>query len=159
MRIWLLASIVALVITACGDNTREYEQYTDFNERQWVVGEKPRFEFEIVNVQQKYNLYGNIRNTVSYPYARLFYTYSLQDSTGKEIEKNLMSEFLFDSKSGKPFGKSGLGDLYDHRFIMLKDFQFKNPGKYAVTFEQFMRMDTLQGISAVGLRVEKAEAQ
>lgn len=158
MRIWLLASIVALVVMACGDNSRQFEEYTDLNERQWLVGEKPRFEFEIANVQQKYNLYGNIRNTVSYPYARLFYTYTLQDSTGKEIEKNLLSEFLFDAKSGKPFGKSGLGDLYDHRFIMLKDFQFKNPGKYVVTFEQFMRMDTLQGISAVGLRVEKAEA-
>jgi gliding motility-associated lipoprotein GldH len=159
MRIVLAGCVVAVLLVACGDSQRVYEQNTDFNERLWLVKEKPKFEFEITNVQQKYNLYGNIRNTVSYPYARLFYTYYLQDSTGRELQKNLMGEFLFDAKTGKPFGKSGIGDLYDHRFIMLKDYQFKSPGKYSVTFEQFMRMDTLQGITAVGLRIEKAGAE
>ena len=66
-----------------------------------------------------------------------------------------MTVLLFDAKTGKPLGKSGIGDLYDHRFILLNNYKFKNKGKYRIVFEQFMRMDTLPGIMAVGLRVEK----
>jgi gliding motility-associated lipoprotein GldH len=154
MRILVTLCITAIVIAAC-DDTRVYEQITDFEKRQWVVTDKPQFEFQIEDVSQKYNLYGNIRNAVSYPYARLFFTYYLQDSSGAEIQKKLMTEFLFDAKTGKPFGKGGIGDLYDHRFLLLKDYQFERKGNYTVKFEQFMRLDTLPGIFAVGLRVEK----
>jgi len=157
MRRFWAAGLIAVTLVACGDSKRVYEQNVDMNERVWMVSDKPKFEFEIDNTPQRYNLYGNTRNTVSYPYARLFFTYYLQDSTGRELQKNLVGEFLFDAKTGKPFGKSGIGDLYDHQFLMLKDYQFKSPGKYAVTLEQFMRMDTLKGITAVGLRIEKAE--
>jgi len=153
-----LSALCILVIFFAGcDDTRVYEQITDFEKRQWVNTEAPEFEFVIKNTNDKYNLYGDIRNSVSYPYSRFFFTYYLQDSTGADLQEELMTEFLFDAKTGKPFGKSGIGDLYDHRFLLLKDYQFKNKGKYTVTFEQFMRMDTLPGIVAVGLRVEKVE--
>jgi gliding motility-associated lipoprotein GldH len=68
-----------------------------------------------------------------------------------------MTEFLFDAKTGKPFGKSGIGDLYDHQFLLLQDYQFITAGKYHLELEQFMRQDTLPGILAVGVRVEKAK--
>jgi gliding motility-associated lipoprotein GldH len=72
------------------------------------------------------------------------------------MKRALMTEYLFDAKTGKPFGKSGIGDLYDHRFLLLKNYQFKSKGKYRMKFEQFMRTDTLPGILAVGLRVERS---
>jgi gliding motility-associated lipoprotein GldH len=156
MRIFLLLCITTLFLAGCDDN-RVFEQIIDLDKRQWVMTEKPEFEFVVDETIAKYNLYCDIRNSVSYPYSRFFFTYYLQDSTGVEIKKALMTEFLFDAKTGKPFGKSGIGDLYDHRFLLLKDYEFKNKGKYRVKFEQFMRMDTLSGIMAVGLRVEKAE--
>jgi len=156
MRILSALCISIILLTSC-DDTRVFEQIIDFEKRQWLIDEKPQFEFVIENINDKYNLYGDIRNSVSYPYSRFFFTYYLQDSTGVELQNKLMTEFLFDAKTGKPFGKSGIGDLYDHRFLLLRNYQFKHKGKYKVTFEQFMRMDTLPGILAVGLRVEKAE--
>ena len=155
MRPLVAFCIVAFSLMAC-DDSRVYEQVTDFEKRQWVVSEKPQFDFVIQDTVTRYNLYGYIRNAVSYPYSRLFFTYYLNDSTGHELERNLVSEFLFDAKTGKPFGKSGIGDLYDHRFVLLKDYRFKSSGKYRLELEQFMRLDTLPGILAVGVRVEKA---
>lgn len=155
MRIFLLLFITTLFFTACDDN-RVFEKIVDFEDRQWLVSEKPEFEFVIDNTGTQYNLYCNIRNTVSYPNSRFFFTYYLQDSTGAEIKRALMTEYLFDAKTGKPFGKSGIGDLYDHRFLLLKKHQFPYKGKYRVKFEQFMRTDTLPGILAVGLRVERS---
>jgi gliding motility-associated lipoprotein GldH len=154
MRILLAVCVVAL-LWACDDN-RVYEDIKDFDQRQWNVSEKPSFEFLIDDTNIKYNLYSDVRNSVSYPYSRFFYTYYLQDSSGQELQKKLMTQFLFDAKTGKPLGKSGIGDLYDHRFLLLKDYQFKAKGTYRIVFEQFMRMETLPGMVAVGLRVEKS---
>jgi gliding motility-associated lipoprotein GldH len=147
---------LAILLGAC-DDTRVYEQYHDFDGQFWRVSDKPKFEFVIDDPQTKYNIYGNVRNAVSYPWSRFFMTYYLQDSSGAVMKKNLMNEFLFDTKSGEPFGKSGLGDVYDHQFLLLKDFQFPYKGKYSIAFEHFMRTDSLDGVLAVGLRVEKAK--
>ena len=146
----------AILLTAC-DARRVYEYNQDFKNRSWNVTDTASFEFIIRDPGQKYNLYYNVRNSLDYPYARLFVQYSLQDSVGSELHKKLVSAFLFDQKSGKPQGSSGLGDVYDHQFPLLRDYEFKVPGKYMMKMEQFMRMDTLPGILAVGLRVEAAE--
>jgi gliding motility-associated lipoprotein GldH len=153
MRSLLLACLLGILFLGC-DDSRVYEENVDFEERYWLIGEKPEFEFTIDKPADKYTVYGNVRNTVSYPYARLFFTYYLLDSTGAQLEKKLVGQHLFDSKTGKPFGTSGLGDIYDHRFELLKNYQFKHRGTYKMRFEQLMRVDTLQGILAMGLRVE-----
>jgi gliding motility-associated lipoprotein GldH len=155
MRLFFALCITCALLSGCDDN-RVFEEVKDFDERQWNVTDKPVFEFEIDDLNAKYTLYTDVRNSVAYPYSRFFFTYYLQDSTGTEIQKKLMTQYLFDAKSGKPFGKSGIGDLYDHRFLLVRDLQFKKKGKYKVVLEQFMRMDTLPGIIAIGLRVEKS---
>jgi gliding motility-associated lipoprotein GldH len=147
--------VIILLIFASCDEQRVYEKNTDFDSRHWLVNEKPTFEFEIADSLESYNLYCNVRNSLDYPFARIFITYYLQDSTGAVMEKNMVSQLLFDEKTGAPFGESGLGDLYDHRILLKKAHTFPSTGKYAVSFEQYMRKDTLDGILAVGLRVEK----
>ena len=157
MRGIFMLIVVGLALTAC-DDQRVYEKYVDFEDGYWLVSEKPSFEFSITDTGKKYNIYSNVRNSVSYPWSRLFLNYSLADSTGTLLKKHLMHEFLFDAKSGEPFGSSSVGDIYDHQFLLLKDYQFQNPGKYTMTFEQYMRTDTLQGVLAVGVRVEQVPA-
>jgi gliding motility-associated lipoprotein GldH len=154
---FVLVLLLAIVLISC-DNSRVYEVNHDFNELTWKITETPEFEFIIKDLGKRYNIYYNVRNSLDYPYARLFVNYSLRDSTGVELSKKMVSEFLFDQKTGQPLGSSGLGDVYDHRFPLLKEFEFKQQGKYKITLEQFMRMDTLSGILAVGARVEVAES-
>ncbi len=149
-----LSFIAVVLIFASCDSSRIYEQNFDFENRYWAVAEQPQFEFTIDNVNQKYNLYVNVRNEISYPNANLYFTYYLADSTGKVLEKELVTEFLFDKKTGKPLGKSVLGDIYDHQIQLQKGYIFKNPGKYSIRYEQFMRADTLRGMLGIGLRVE-----
>jgi gliding motility-associated lipoprotein GldH len=158
MRKFIWIAFVCTWLMGC-DQSRVYEQNVDFDERYWLVNEKPEFEFTIDQPADKYTIYGNLRNTISYPYARVFFTYHLQDSAGTELEKKLVTQYLFDSKTGKPFGNSGLGDIYDHRFELLPDYQFRHRGKYKIRLEQMMRIDTLQGILAVGVRVENKSVQ
>ena len=157
MRIVASVLLVTLCLTTACDENRVYEMNHDFSERYWLVSEKPQFKFEITNTNMRYNLYCNLRNEVAYPFSRIFFTHYLTDSTGLELNKALNQQFLFDKKTGKPFGSSGLGDIYDHQFLLMKGYQFRRPGKYTIKFEQFMRKDTLEGMLSVGLRVERAE--
>lgn len=158
MRILVFLTCCAAIFTACDEN-RHFEKNIDFKERYWLAIEQPEFEFEIEDIENKYNLYITVRNESNYPNSNLYFTYYLTDANGREIQRRLVSEFLFDKKTGRPLGSSGLGDIYDHRFLLLKDFYFQNPGKYGVRYEQFMRTDTLRGILSVGLRVEKSGVQ
>ncbi len=154
MKRFLTLFFFAVVFYSCDDN-RVFEKNFDFDERFWPVTTVPEFEFEVKDVKVNYNLYCNIRNSVSFPYSRLFLNYSLVDSTGAVLQKKLSEAFLFDKQTGKPQGNSALGDIYDQRIPLLQNYRFANPGKYKVRFEQYMRTDSLQGVLAVGLRVEK----
>jgi gliding motility-associated lipoprotein GldH len=150
----LLFFTVILLFSAC-DPDRVYEKNVDFDERFWALTEHPQFEFVINDENTPYNLYINVRNEESYPNANLYFTYYLTDSLGNILNQELLTEFLFDKKTGRPFGSSVLGDIYNHRFPILEDYRFESPGKYNIRLEHFMRTDSLQGILGVGLRVER----
>ncbi len=146
--------ILGIWLTAC-DNTRVYEQNVSFEDRAWKVTEEPRFEFTVSDTSQRYNLYYNVRNSLDYKWARIFITYHLYDSTGFEMTRKLVKNDLFDEKTGKPFGDSGIGDLYDHQFSLLQNYTFPHKGTYTVKLDQMMRQDTLTGVLAVGIRLER----
>lgn len=145
---WLLF----LLVTAC-DPERLYEQNHDFDKRCWNTVEKPEFSFLISDTTTAYNIYVNIRNDNDYPFSNLYFTFRLSDATGV-IQEKLLSAELFDRKSGKPLGSSGIGYLFDHRIPVLQNYRFTGPGTYTIRFEHFMRTDTLCGIRAMGLRIE-----
>jgi gliding motility-associated lipoprotein GldH len=149
-----LLLIAAALICGC-DNTRVYEKNFDFTDRTWIVTNKPTFEFNIEDPKQQYNIYCNVRSSLAFPFARFFVKYSLTDSLKTYERKDLVSTDIFDRSTGEPFGSSGLGDIYDHQFLITKKYTFPHEGKHWITFEQFNRRDTLEGVLAVGVRVER----
>ncbi|MBX2967402.1 MAG: gliding motility lipoprotein GldH [Cyclobacteriaceae bacterium] len=154
MRTLIMLSVCLLIFSACDEN-RLYETNTDFKNRYWLAAEQPAFDFNIPDANTRYNLYFTIRNESDYPNSNIYFTYYLVDSTGTTLEKKLTNQFLFDRKTGQPFGNSGLGYVYEHRFPLLENYAFGKPGNYSMRFEQFMRTDTLRGVLSVGLRIEK----
>lgn len=155
MRFLVFVAIIAILISC--DSNRLFEENVEFKDRTWKISEPAQLEFTIQDTASRYNLYLDVRNSIDYPYARLFTNYQLNDSVGTELSKKMIAEYLFDQKTGEPNGKSGLGDVYDHQFSIAQKFRFTKRGKYKARFEQFMRQDTLQGILAIGLRVEKVK--
>jgi len=141
-----------MIAISC-DSNRVYETNVDFKDRAWKITEPAKFEFQITDTLQKYNLLMDVRNSIDYPFARLFVNYDLRKDS-ISLSKELVSVYLFDQKTGKPFGTSGIGDIYDNQFLLMKNYSFKKSGKYNMSLQQFMRQDTIKGILAVGLRVE-----
>jgi gliding motility-associated lipoprotein GldH len=147
---------LSLFLTGCGDG-KVYQEYTDFDNRYWLVSDTARFQFTIDDTTSSYNIYCNIRNSTQYPYSRIFLNFSLADSSGNTFHKALLNDFLFDPKTGAPLGETGLGDLYDHQLPVLKNHRFNGPGPFVASLEQFMRTDTLEGILSIGIGIEKVK--
>jgi gliding motility-associated lipoprotein GldH len=148
--------IVVATLSSC-DTNKVYLKYIDFEEGSWMVNDKPRFEFTVEDPQSTYNVYCNIRNSTQYPNARIFVNFAMNDTLGNVLYNKLLSEILFEPKTGKPEGNTGLGDLFDHRIEVLKNHKFAGRGPYIIQLEQFMRTDTLTGVISVGVEIEKGQ--
>ncbi|NQZ75409.1 MAG: gliding motility lipoprotein GldH [Ekhidna sp.] len=153
----LILLTIGMLLLAC-DSTRVYEDFNDMEEAFWHLDSVQRFDFKIVDADTKYNVKATFRNASSYPFYNLYFQYTLSDSLDIVLAQELKQVDLFDPKTGEPFG-SGLGDLFDHSFILEENFSFDSPGTYSLSLEQYMRRDTLPFILSVGARVEFAEGQ
>lgn len=151
----ILRSLLMLLV--CGlascDKDRLYERSIELENKIWPADSALGFTFEITDLSQPYNFYFNVRNTLSYPYENLYITYFLKDTSNHVIKEKLVNFNLFDPKTGEPYG-DGLGDIFDHRFLIIKNYKFTNIGSYVFEVRQYMRMDTLPEILSTGMRVE-----
>lgn len=152
-KVGFLGFLLAM-LTAC-DSQTVYKEYTDISEGKWTIKNAPSFTFRIEDPAIPYNVYYNLRNSVSYPYYNLYLTRYLLDSSGKEVESRLDELLLMDPKTGKPLG-DGLGDLFDHKIIMKRNYRFPKAGRYTIRIQQYMRQDPLPDVQSVGISVEKA---
>lgn len=144
-----------LCITAC-DSSRVYEDYNDLEEAFWHLDSIQTFSFQVDDTTKSYNLKATFRNASSYPFYNLYFQYTLTDTSGNVLRQQLKEVELFDSKTGEPYG-SGLGDMFDHSFMLEEGYKFESAGQYSLSFEQYMRRDTLPFILSVGARVEFGE--
>ena len=151
---WLLGFVI--LVMAC-DSQTVYSDYTDLDDSKWAIKNAPTFSFRITDPAIPYNVYYNLRNSVSYPYYNLYLTRYLLDSAGHELESRLDELILMDPKTGKPLG-NGLGDLFDHKVIMKHNYRFPKAGNYTIRIRQYMRQDPLPDVQSIGITVEKATA-
>ena len=142
-------------IVACNSSV-VYDEFVNMEDAYWHANASQHFDFEIKDVSAYYKIYVTFRNASSYPFYNLYFQYTLSDSSHQTLYKDLVSVNLFNPKTGRPYG-DGLGDLFDHTFQIKEHYKFKDAGKYQLTLQQFMRMDTLPFILSVGTRVVKEE--
>jgi len=147
---------VGLYLISCNSN-RVYEQNADID-KYWLADSTIQFDFDINNSLQDYNLYFNVRNGVNFPHSNLYFKYALKDSVGSTLEAELVNFNLFHPKSGYPLG-NGVGDIFEHQYELLVKYQFPNNGKYQLSFQQYMRYDSLPEIYSVGYTIAKTVNQ
>jgi gliding motility-associated lipoprotein GldH len=156
-RIIVFLTFVVFIAFGC-NRGRIFEKNVKFSDRIWNKDSAAVFDFEITDINSDYKFYFNLRNTILYPYQNIYLSYSLEDTLGNVYDSDLTNINLFDSKTGKPFG-NGMGDIFDHQYLVIEDYQFNNPGLYQFRIKHYMRMDSLPEIMSVGLRIERSMSQ
>ena len=138
-----------LVLASCNQN-RVFEEYYGMEIQAWNIEDTVSFEVERDLTYDKAVLIFKYNN--DYEYRNLYFRYILSDSLGKELDSRLINVPLFESTSGKPLGK-GYGSTftnYDTLAINNKiDF-------HKIHLLQYMRVDELKGIEAIGLKLIKS---
>lgn len=148
-----LIFINLIILYGCNPD-KIYDRIVDLPDRSWPKDQSIDFNLNITDSNPDYRLSYSIRNSRQYGYYNLYLYCTIQDTLGNILESKLSNYDLFDPKTGEPFG-DGMGDLFDHEFILFESYHFNNPGAYVFKVRQYMRDETLMEIMSVGLIVEK----
>lgn len=148
---------MTFLLSQCADKNLVFEQNVVFNNSKWATTDRAVMEFNIDDTISQHNFYLNVRNTESYPYRNLYVFVKTTFPNGK-FSKDTVGVILADA-TGKWLG-SGNGYLSSSQHlsntIMYKyNKRFPLSGEYKVEIEQAMRVDTLEGIRNVGLKIER----
>ena len=143
------------LLTGCDPN-RVFEENTDFANYSWDVQQKPAFTFAIPDTAVRYDIYFNVRHSAGYGFYNLYVKHTLTGPAGPVGQSQLHQIVLMDPKTGEPKG-SGSGDIYDMQLLALPKQRFTKTGSYTLTLEQYMRIEQLPNLMAVGVRVAKHE--
>ena len=126
----------------------------------WSKDSVVAFEFETKDLKQAHNLYVNIRNNYDYKYSNLFLIVSMEQPTG--ITKVDTLQYQMANPDGTLLG-SGFTDMKDNKLFYKENYKFPTVGKYKIRIQQAVRKTgkilgdkTLEGITAVGFRLEKS---
>jgi len=119
----------------------------------WTKDQKVVFDFEIRDSILPVDFYINIRNSTSYDYANIF-LFVKTIYPNQRFSIDTVECFLADMK-GQWLG-SGLGKFRNNSILFRKNMRFPMNGIYQMEFEMAMRDTELNGIDALGIRVERA---
>lgn len=152
IRIPLFAFIASILFTSC-DNHRVFEENKTIRDYNWDYNLPMTFTVDIADTLNRHNMYLNVRNAGYYRFSNLFLFVNTILPQGQTLRDTV--EITLSAPDGKWLG-NGLGDIYDNRYLFRENFKFPQAGSYRFELIQAMRVNPLQGIMDVGLRVEKS---
>ncbi|WP_373521001.1 gliding motility lipoprotein GldH [Aquiflexum sp.] len=144
----VILPLLCVLMFGC-DNSRIFEKYQGMDTGSWNIADT--VSFDLPKISDSHKTIVGIKYNGDYEFRNLYLTYLLKDSLNQIIETQLLEIPLFDNKSGKPFG-SGFGNTftkYDTLPLLTSDPYSK------IQLLQYMRMDEIIGIEAVGVKIVK----
>jgi len=146
---------IIFIFFSCDPN-RVYEKNKEIPDFKWGLTDTIVFEVPIEDTISPNNIYFNVRNSSKYTMQNLYVFIHTEAPNGVSLTDTL--EVSLADDKGRWTG-SGWGDLYDNQFIYKKNIRFPVSGIYTFKYIHGMRTETLQYISDVGIRIEKANIQ
>lgn len=147
----IIIGLLLVVLSAC-DTNRVFDEYKPILGESWHQDSLLVFTIPITDTIQNHNLYVNIRNDINYGYSNLWLFVDIEQPNG--AAKRDTFEMALADPSGKWLGE-GFGGYKTRQAIFRSNVFFPNSGEYKISIQQGMRQTQLDGISDVGLRVEK----
>ncbi len=148
----LLAAIILSVFFAACDSGRVFEEYVSLKGAKWHKDSLVSFSVTVTDTTAAHNLYLNLRHKGNYAYSNIWVFIDVGTPGGESITDTI--EYLLADPSGRWRG-SGLGDIYDTQLVLRNNVLLPDSGKYIFTLQHGMRVEWLEGITDVGIRVEK----
>lgn len=150
----LLLLFITIVFVSCGKKP-VYNEFRMIPAEGWQINNPCDFEVEMNDTIQLFNLFVNVRHAGDYPYQNLwlFIERMSPDST---VVKDTIACNLADY-NGKWLGE-GSGSVYLLK-VPFQQLKIELQGKYIFKIVHGMRDQVLQGVHAIGLRIESQDGE
>ena len=142
----------ACLLTACNENT-VYHSYQSLPDEGWGKSDTLSFQIPITDsIPTTLRLFAEVRNRIEYPYhdPHLFISQNLQDST---VWRTDTIAFSLADSTGRWTGH-GWGSIYQSETFIKSVLPLRS-GNYTIKVINGMKDEKLQGLSDVGIRIEK----
>ncbi len=147
----VLRFVLIALLFAC-DSTRVFEEFHSLN--QWAENDSQSFDFSVEDDKQAYNLVAQFKYDMAFSYQNFYFQVKLEDERDSVLLDELHEVIFFEPKTGRPEG-DGVGSAFDISHPIQTAFVFPNKGAYSISYQQYMRVDTLSDILKTGFRLEK----
>ena len=145
--------LLLLFCTSCNTNVI-YDENLTIPEGEWCSTMPAYFTVNVEDTLTFNTLYLTISNTVNYQYQNIYFFVTLFLPNGQVARDTVNCDLA--NNYGEWYGK-GMGKTKTLQFPYRTNFLFPYTGDYKFYIEQAMRDDTLKGINAIGLKVEKKQ--
>ena len=142
--------VLSLLVVSC-DPLMVCDEYSKTEEGQWKWSDKKRFEVNMNDSLQFFNIFINVRHTTDYPKSNLFVFVTTTAPAGNSRRDTV--EIIIADDKGKWKG-NGFGDIKLVSREYRKIIRFPTRGVYTFEIEQGMRMPEIP-VTDVGLRIEE----
>lgn len=149
----LFVSLALLFSLSACDLNSTYEDDHDFDSGSWPMNDLISFDF--VTESSVQNIDVKIRSNLDYPFYNLYLKAELLDSLGQVVNEELLGFNLYDANTGKPLGKGN--SIYQRTVRAFENQELPYDGQYSLRLAHYMRVDELQGVLSVGVRVKPNE--
>lgn len=142
---------LSLLYQACGQDV-VFHQQNRLPAGGWHFEDCANFEAEIRDSLSLHAMYLYVRNTTDYGYSNLYIFLDIE-FPDQRVFRDTIACTLADRR-GQWTG-SGIGRLRSQRFLFRDNVWFPNAGTYRFRICHGMRYETIEGISDVGIRIER----
>ena len=149
---FLISSLFVCAILSSCDKTRVYEENEQIANYKWSYDDAKTFVAEIKDTTQRYNIYVNVRHSFQFEWRNAWVKIQTTFPDGKSFEKRIN---LVLSEPDGHWNGDCLGDNCDIQVVIQNNAVFPQPGKYTFKIAQDMRVNPLNAVKSVGLRIEK----
>ena len=147
----IVLGMVLVSFYSC-DKNRVYENFYSTGANGWDKDSVAKFQFDIADIETRYNLYINTRNSEQYPYSNLWLFVEVIAPDHTAIRDTV--EYQLALTNGKWSGK-GTGGIYLSQLPYRINVFFPVEGTYQVNIQHAMRDEQLKGLTDIGIRIEK----
>ena len=128
-----------------------FEQHVKLHDDQWMKDSTINITVPITDTLGAYDIIIGLRNNNDYPFRNIHLFVDVVSPAGVAACDTV--EYELSDVQGRWLGKRG-SYWIDHRLLYRPAVMFTDTGSYAFGIRHGMRADPLQGIGAVGLRLE-----
>jgi gliding motility-associated lipoprotein GldH len=149
--LWAFALAFTAMLCSCNQNV-VFDKNLDIENESWNYSQPQIFKVNIEDTASRYNIYVNIRHSFHFEWRNLWVNIETEFPDGKKLSKRV--NLLLSEADGKWFGECSGNNCFI-QIPLQENVIFPAVGSYTFTIRQDMRMNPLQNIRNVGLKVEK----